>query len=206
MGLTVILLNAMAESATPKEIDAWPVLEYPAVRHNLESGDLVFCSGRYFFSGLIQKVTRSVWSHCGIIYKDPTLNRVFVLESEVMIGVRLVPLSKYLKDYHGRRRAYQGRIVIGRVHPVPEAEKIRRAISFGMDELTKPYDNWEILRILVRTLLGKGRRTRDRKYICSELVQECFRHAGIVFPYVRRSISPDDIWKDERVLSVCRIL
>jgi hypothetical protein len=92
------------------------------------------------------------------------------------------------------------------VHPVPEAEKIRRAISFGMDELTKPYDNWEILRILVRTLLGKGRRTRDRKYICSELVQECFRHAGIVFPYVRRSISPDDIWKDERVLSVCRIL
>jgi hypothetical protein len=75
-----------------------------------------------------------------------------------------------------------------------------------MDELTKPYDNWEILRILVRTLLGKGRRTRDRKYICSELVQECFRHAGIVFPYVRRSISPDDIWKDERVLSVCRIL
>jgi hypothetical protein len=27
-----------------------------------------------------------------------------------------------------------------------------------------------------------------------------------VFPYVRRSISPDDIWKDERVLSVCRIL
>ena len=196
----------MADTFTQQQIDELPVLEYGAVRHNLEAGDLVFCAGRYFFSGLIQKVTKSVWSHCGIIYKDPTLNRIFVLESEVMIGVRVVPLSKYLKDYHGRRRPYRGRIVIGRLHPAVADEKVRRAISFGMDELTKPYDNWEILRILVRILLGMGRRTRDRKYICSELVQECYRHAGVVFPYVRRSISPDDIWKDERVLSVCRIL
>lgn len=196
----------MADTFTQQQIDELPVLDYAAVRHNLESGDLVFCAGRYFFSGLIQKVTKSVWSHCGIIYKDPTLNRIFVLESEVMIGVRIVPLSKYLKDYHGRRRPYRGRIVIGRLHPAVADEKVKRAISFGMDELTKPYDNWEILRILVRILLGMGRRTRDRKYICSELVQECYRHAGIVFPYVRRSISPDDIWKDERVLSVCRIL
>ncbi|MEN9285212.1 MAG: hypothetical protein RLZZ179_2705 [Verrucomicrobiota bacterium] len=196
----------MADTFTQQQIDELPVLDYGAVRHNLESGDLVFCAGRYFFSGLIQKVTKSVWSHCGIIYKDPTLNRIFVLESEVMIGVRIVPLSKYLKDYHGRRRPYRGRIVIGRLHPAVADEKVKRAISFGMDELTKPYDNWEILRILVRILFGTGRRTRDRKYICSELVQECYRHAGIVFPYVRRSISPDDIWKDERVLSVCRIL
>ncbi|MFN5960775.1 MAG: YiiX/YebB-like N1pC/P60 family cysteine hydrolase [Verrucomicrobiota bacterium] len=196
----------MADTFTQQQIDELPVLDYGAVRHNLESGDLVFCAGRYLFSGLIQKVTKSVWSHCGVIYKDPTLNRIFVLESEVMIGVRIVPLSKYLKDYHGRRRPYRGRIVIGRLHPAVADEKVKRAISFGMDELTKPYDNWEILRILVRILFGKGRRTRDRKYICSELVQECYRHAGIVFPYVRRSISPDDIWKDERVLSVCRIL
>ena len=74
-----------------------------------------------------------------------------------------------------------------------------------MVELTKPYDNLDILRIAARILLGPGRRTRDRQYICSQLVQECYRHAGIVFPYVGRSISPDDIWKDERVIPVCRI-
>ena len=29
-----------------------------------------------------------------MIYKDPTLERIIVLESETLIGVRLAPLSK----------------------------------------------------------------------------------------------------------------
>ena len=54
------------------------------------------------FSKAIQKFTCSVWSHVGMIYRDPTLKRVFILESETLIGVRLAPLSKYLRDYHGK--------------------------------------------------------------------------------------------------------
>jgi cell wall-associated NlpC family hydrolase len=197
--------DGMADPVTRKQIAALPKTPYEEVRGHLQSGDIVFCSGTYFFSGLIQKFTGSVWSHCGIIYRDEHLGRVFVLESETLIGVRLAPLSKYLRDYHGRNRPYRGRIVIGRLTPPPGPEGVRAAVSFGMDELTKPYDNWEIARIAMRILFRRGRKVRDRKYICSELVYECFRRAGVVFRFHNRSISPDDIWRDARVLPVCRI-
>ncbi len=195
----------MATPISPSEIDKIPCVEYQAARHNVQTGDLVFCSGTYFFSHFIRLFTRSTWSHIGVIHVDPYLNRVFILESETMIGVRLAPLSKYLKDYHGKNKPYKGKIMIARLIPeIPEADR-KVAISWAMDELTKPYDNWEILRIAIRILFRIGRRNRDRKYICSELVYEAYRRAGVWFKFNRRSISPDDIWKDERVTPVCRL-
>jgi hypothetical protein len=196
----------MAAPLKPKEIATIEVVPYAGVRDHLKSGDIVFCSGTYFFSGLIRWFTKSSWSHCGIIYRDENLGRVFVLESETLIGVRLAPLSKYLRDYHGKNRPYKGRIVIGRLSPDAHPDDVKKAISFGMDELTKPYDNFEILRIAMRILFKMGRRKRDKKYICSELVYECFRKADVWFRFHHRSISPDDIWKDPRVHHVCRIL
>jgi len=186
----------MADRLAVKAVARLPVLSYPQVRDGLRTGDLIFCSGTYAFSRIIQWFTRSVWSHVGIVYRDDNLQRIFVLESETAIGVRLVPLSKYLRDYHGRDKPYRGRIVIGRITPLPDPESLKQAISFSMDELTRPYDNWEICRIAIRILFRRGRKVRDRKYICSELVYEAFRKAGIEFSFRHRSISPDDIWKD----------
>jgi len=196
----------MALPIAKKEIKRLPVQPYEAVRDELRSGDLIFCSGSYLFSGLIQRFTGSVWSHIGIIYRDESLRRVFVLESEAGIGVRLVPLSKYLRDYHGRRRPYRGQIVIGRVAPALDDAQVRSAVSFGMDLLTKPYDNSEILRIAARILFRIGRRTRDRKFICSELVEECFHAAGVRFSRPDNYVSPDDIWRNDCVALHQRVL
>ena len=196
----------MADRLGVKAVTALPVLAYDQVRDQLQTGDIVFCSGTYFFSKSIQWFTKSVWSHVGIIYRDDNLLRIFILESETAIGVRLVPLSKYLRDYHGRNKPYKGRIVIGRIAPAADGEQVKKAISFGMDELTRPYDNWEIMRIAMRILFRRGRKDRDRKYICSELVYEAFRKADIAFRFNRNSISPDDIWKDARVEMKFRIM
>lgn len=196
----------MAEAMRKKEIKRLPVHPYEGLREFLRSGDLVFCSGSYLFSGLVQKFTGSVWSHVGIVHRDDNLGRVFILESETGIGVRLVPLSKYLRDYHGRRRPYRGQIVVGRMAPELTPEQARTAVSFGMDLLTKPYDNWEILRIALRILLRVGKRTRDRKFICSELVDECFDAAGLTFTRPDNYISPDDIWRNAAVAVQGRIL
>ena len=196
----------MADPIIKREIARLPVRRYEAVRDELRSGDLVFCSGSYVFSGLIQRFTRSVWSHVGIVYRDEHLRRLFILESETGIGVRLVPISKYLRDYHGRRRPYRGQIVIGRVEPAPGDEQARQAVSFGMDLLTKPYDNFEILRIAARIAFRIGRRTQDRKFICSELVDECYRAAGVRFARRDNYISPDDIWRDPSVRLLARVL
>lgn len=196
----------MAAPLTKRQIRTLPAQGYDEARAALRSGDLVFCSGSYLFSGLIQRLTGSVWSHVGVVYRDEALGRVFVLESEAGIGVRLVPLSKYLRDYHGRRRPYRGEIVVGRIVPGIEEAQVRRAVSYGMDLLTRPYDNGEILRILVRILLRIGRRTRDRKYICSELVDECFRAAGIRFTRPDNYVSPADIWRNDCVEIYGRVL
>ena len=196
----------MATRLTKKEIEQFPIHPYAAMREDLQTGDLVFCSGSYLFSRTIQQFTRSVWSHVGMIYRDPTLERVFILESETLIGVRLAPLSKYLRDYHGKNRPYKGNIVIARVHPPVDNKKLNHAISFGMDELTKPYDNFEIVRIGLRILFNVSRRTRDRKYICSELVYECFNHIGVPFHLRDEYVGPDDIWQDEQVQPKYRIM
>jgi cell wall-associated NlpC family hydrolase len=195
----------MADPIAKREIAQLPVTDYDTVRHDLRSGDLLFCSGSYLFSGLIQRFTRSVWSHVGIVYRDEQLKRLFVLESETGIGVRLVPISKYLRDYHGRRRPYRGQIVVGRVQPPPAVAQAYQALSFGMDLLTRPYDNWEIARIAARIAFRVGRRTQDRKFICSELVDECWRAAGLRFARRDNYISPDDIWRDPNVQLLARV-
>ena len=111
-----------------------------------------------------------------------------------------------MKDYHGKNKPYKGLIAVARLEPELDLEQLKKGISFGMDELTKPYDDWEILRIAMRILFKRGRRIKDRKYICSELVQVCFKQIGIVFNYRNKIISPDDIWKDERLVMKYRLL
>ena len=196
----------MAKHLTKKEIENLPIEPYDGMRKELQTGDLVFCSGSYFFSQAIQKFTRSVWSHVGVIYRDPTLKRVFILESETLIGVRLAPLSKYLRDYHGKNNPYKGDMIIARVRPEIDQVKLNEAISFGMDELTKPYDKLEIVRIGLRILFKVSRRTRDRKYICSELVYECYNSVGVPFNLRDEYVSPDDIWMDDQVQPLFRIM
>jgi Permuted papain-like amidase enzyme, YaeF/YiiX, C92 family len=196
----------MAQAISVNELKQLSVMEYKTIREELRTGDIVFCSGSYVFSKLIQKFTKSVWSHVGIIYKDEQLNRILILESEKLYGVRLAPLSKYIKDYHGKNKPYKGNLAVCRVNKDLSNEDVKKIFGFGLDELTKPYDNLEILRIAARILFKKGRRTQDRKYICSELVYECFQRADISFHYKNKLISPDEIWKDERLNLLFRIL
>lgn len=196
----------MAQAITLTEIRNIELIQYADIRNSLKTGDLIFCSGNYSFSKIIQRFTRSVWSHVGIVYYDTAMNRMLILESEKLYGVRLAPLSKYIKDYHGKNKPYKGVIAVARIEPMMSEGDIRKGISFGMDELTKPYDDWEILRIAVRILFKIGKQVNDRKYICSELVQACYQRAGIKFQFRNKIISPDDIWTDSRLALKYRIL
>jgi len=75
-----------------------------------------------------------------------------------------------------------------------------------MDELIKPYDNFEIMRIGFCILFNVSRRTRDRKYICSELVYDCFDCIDVPFDLRDEYVSPDDIWLDKQVQPQYRIM
>ena len=196
----------MAEIITKKEIKTLDKYPYEKIRPYLKTGQIVFCSGSYLFSGIIQRLTKSVWSHVAIIYKDEELGRVMILEAEPFVGIRLIPLSKYLTDYKGKKRPYKGQMVITNFTVEMSRENKNEVISFGLDELTRPYDNWEIFRIMMRILLKIGKREKNRSYICSELVRDCFKQGGYVFAMRDSYISPQEIWEDENVVLKYRVL
>ena len=196
----------MAESITKKQIKELPVIPYEKIREQLKTGHIFFSSGSYTFSGIIQRLTKSSWSHVAIVYKDEELGRVLILEAEPKIGIRLIPLSKYLRDYKGTKRAYKGQVVLAQLNFELEHDKLNKAISFGLDELTRPYDNWEIIRIMTRILFRIGKKEKNKNYICSELVRDAFAKAGVVFRLNDTYISPQEIWKDIRVQMKYRVL
>lgn len=195
----------MAAHIENRDIKALPVLKYPDIRTQLKSGDLLFTSGDYLVSRAIRKMTNSPWSHVGIVFRIPSVDRVLLLESVEDMGVRFAPLSKYIRDYENGK-PYKGRAVFARCSDVT-SNTVNTLSSFGIDELTQPYDKDEIAKILARISLGIGRKERDREYICSELVYECFAHAGKEFPYNTKGfISPEDIWLDNKLSLMGRVL
>ncbi len=195
----------MADSITRRQILKLPVKPYKKIRNELKIGDLLFASGKYLISKLIRKFTKSPWSHIGIIFPVNSLGGALLLESVEDVGVRFVPIGKYLNDYH-RGRPYNGLIVIARVKGLTK-ENIDKLGKFGIKELARPYDRDEIRKIALRIVKGRGKRERDKEYICSELVYECFLRAGIEFKYDKRGfISPQNIWEDPRVEPLTRIL
>lgn len=196
----------MAQPITKKLLKEMSHYRYEKIRDYLKTGQIIFCSGSYLFSGIIQKLTRSTWSHVAVIYKDESLGRVLVLEAEPRYGIRLIPLSKYLHDYKGTKRPYKGQIVIANLNVPIQKTDLDTGISFGLDELTRPYDNYEIVRIMMRILFHVSKREKNRAYICSELVRDIFVKAGIIFRYKDTYISPDNIWNDSRVEMKFRIL
>jgi hypothetical protein len=195
----------MAEHVDSAWVKRLEVVPYEEVRDKVRSGDVLFASGDYLISKTIQKCTGSPWSHVGIVFNVKSLDKRLLLESVEDMGVRFAPLSKYLSDYEDGK-PYRGRLVLARCKGVnPEA--VNRLAEFGIDELTQPYDTAEIAKILARIALGMGRKARDRQYICSELVYECFARAKIEFDYDHRGfVSPENIWLDPRITLVARIL
>lgn len=196
----------MAAHFTPSAVKEIPVYKYEKIRDYLKTGDIVFCSGNYFFSRIIQRLTKSTWSHVAVVYKDEQLGRVLLLEAEPFVGIRLIPLSKYLSDYKGKKRPYKGSILITKLNVEVAPEALKKGICFGLDELTRPYDNREIFRIMLRILFKKGKRERNRNYICSELVRDVYAKAGVIMQLKDSYISPDNIWTDQRVDIKYRVL
>lgn len=195
----------MADHIESRAIKQLKVIPYDKLRSTLKSGDLFFTSGDYLVSKAIQACSGSPWSHVGVVFRLDSIDRLLLLESVEDMGVRFAPLSKYLVDYENGK-PYKGRAVLARCKNVGR-EIVEAVASFGIDELTHPYDKDEIAKILARVALGIGKKERDREYICSELVYECFSRAGREFAFDRRGfVSPENIWCDEKVALVGRVL
>ena len=174
---------------------------YEDIRSELADGDLLLCSGEYMFSKIIQKATKSPWSHVAFILRLESIDRVMVLESIEDRGVRTIPLSEYVRNFEGTNAGYKGRVAIGRHSDFSShvtQERLRKLAQFAVDRFSFPYDQDEISRITARIVgyaLGfkHSEVKRDNEYICSEYVEECYRAFGIRVPYNKKAfIAPAD--------------
>ncbi len=194
------------------QVDKLPAIKarpYDEVRPNLRSGDLLMCSGSSFFSNIIQRATRSPWSHVAFILVVREIGRVMVMESLEGFGVRTVPLSQYLTDYDRRGNRYDGELYVARHRGFAAArtEELLAMARFAVDQLAREYDKTEIARIAWRLGAGEtGPVTRNQAYICSEYVEECYRRCGIEIPYNERGfIAPADFARDPGFQVIARL-
>ncbi|CAH0994303.1 hypothetical protein EMA8858_00412 [Emticicia aquatica] len=172
---------------------------YEAIRNELQTGDLIFFSGNHWLSNLIRIRSKGAWSHVGIVVRIEEIDRVFLVESILEVGVRMIPMSFIIKDYDGRNHPYNGRVAWARFQNLP-SDKALIIKEFALDNLSKQYDRKEYSRILWRTITGKAKVFHDNKYTCSEYVYEAFKRAGIYLKYERGDfISPSAIWSNEEI-------
>lgn len=167
---------------------------YSQARGEIRSGDVLICSGSSWISRMIQRATHSVWSHVAFVMRLDQIDRIMVLESVEHIGVRTVPLSKYLTDYDSRGNPYPGRLAVARhrrFEELADPKALARMGRFAVDLFGYPYDREMIAKILARIVSAhlpfspreQKALGRDREFICSEYVWECYHAVGIDIPY-----------------------
>lgn len=190
-----------------------PLRDYDDIRADIRSGDLLFCSGGYVFSRMIQKATGSIWSHVGIVWRLDQIDRVMLMESVESHGVRLIPLSQYIGDYCASGRGYKGDLLIGRHTEFDAGRHMNPMAAFAVDLLSYPYDGDEKLRIAARIGMsaaglakGEAALKRDREFICSEFVWECLAAVGIRVQEDHKGfIAPADFARDPKVRAMFRL-
>ena len=148
------------------------VTPYNTARNSVETGDILICSGSAMFSKLIQKATKSRWSHVGLILRLDNIDRVMVLESVESSGVRAVPLSYYVNNYNSKGNPYPGQVYIGRHAQFTNkgtTNRLKAMTQFAVDRFGYPYDRDEIVRIAARiggTLFGLRAKEVARNKAC----------------------------------------
>jgi hypothetical protein len=177
---------------------------YEDIRGEIRTGDLLFCAGNYALSRIIEHFSDSMFSHVGLLYCWN--DRVLVFESVEDDGVRLVPLSHYVRDYENSGAAYDGRLFVGRHDDPLPPEHLLAMLGRAADELNRRYDKEEMIEILARITIGLGKHQDDDAYICSEFVDRCFKEIGIAFHRdAENYIFPEHIAADPDVQALWEI-
>jgi hypothetical protein len=155
------------------------IIDYSDIRGQIRTGDILFASGNYPVSRIIEHFSDSMFSHVGFIF---TWNeRVLLLESVEDDGVRATPLSQYVTDYECSGSPYDGRLFLARYNTELDQGKINIMLGEAADLLNRKYNKEEIGEIIARVTIGLGHPIDNNTYICSEFVDVCFRKIGIKF-------------------------
>jgi uncharacterized protein YycO len=171
------------ERVAPAE-EPYEIRTYGEVRDEVQNGDVLCFSGRGFISTVIRKMTRSEYSHVGLVYLFE--GRKYCLEA-VGSGVRLALLSELV-------RRYDGEIDYFEMLDVTKDQRCK-AIGFGFQQLGKLYDKPGLFRFFWYLVTGrKPKAALDERWFCSEIVAYAYGCQGIeLCPVTADYTSPNDL-------------
>ena len=191
---------------------------YDVIARKVRDGDLLLCSGNDPFSRLIGWATKSPWTHVALAYRWPALGRVMVFESVQQLGVRCVPLSKFISQSSTGKKPYPGKIILARHDDFAGksgghgSAEMKRLAEFAVDRFGDPFAAAEILRIATRICMGRFERKMPkflgpkREFICSEYVARCFHTIGVEIKWDGIGfIAPADIANDPKTKAIARV-
>jgi uncharacterized protein YycO len=177
-------------TAPPHRRADGPSERYSDTRDSFVEGDLLCFRGRGPVSATIRLVTRSAYSHVGLVHLFE--GRVYCLEA-VASGVRLCLMSELVKRYAGGIDYFE---VLG-VDP----KQRRGAVGFAFQQLGKLFDYAGLARFFLRLVFRVRLRARpDERFFCAELVTQAYRAQGVRLAEAPTSYtSPNDLISGGRV-------
>lgn len=149
---------------------------YTEIRDQLKTGDIVLLSGKGLLSLGIKLITRSRWSHVGMVLRHQ--GQVQIWESTRECNVSLKLLSNRIGDIQDQ----SGEIALRRLTEVEfdandhtKLSKLREALK------GRPYedDEIELLKAAYDGPFGQNKEDLDSVF-CSELVAEAYQCLGLL--------------------------
>lgn len=163
-----------------------PLQSYQAARGKMDTGDLILFDGKGQVSSVIKHLTRSRWSHVGMVYRIPSHDLVLLWESTSLSnlkdittgvarrGVQLVPLRERVRTYPGK--------VGWRKLNVPRTGPAMTALnSLRLEVSGRNYEESMIELIKAAYDGSFGRNVEDLSSLfCSELVAEAYQRMRLL--------------------------
>ena len=155
----------------------------------LETGDIILFSGNYFLSYIVEYFTKSIYSHVGVVLKNPNLGDakfkgIYLLESgfentpdpenhRIKKGVQIINLEDKIKNYRGR-------IYVRKLHCNRDKKFYEKIIEIHSTVHNIPYDLNPIDWIKGYFKINIGNTQKENTYWCSALVSFVYVELGFL--------------------------
>lgn len=137
-------------------------MNYNCFSQSLKDGDIILHTSKSQQSSIIQKITKSQFTHCGIVFFKNGIPYVF----EAVQPVKVTPLKIWIN------RGINSNYAVLRPYTPLTKEQKNKMYSYAKSQLGKNYDikfQWS-----------------DDKMYCSELVWKCYKAAGITLTKLKK--------------------
>ena len=177
-----------------------PMLGKEEFYASIHGGDYLMCSGEDGISVVIEKETRSPWSHMLMLWLPWPGSRWLTLEATLQKGVHVGLASDYIDNY-------KGWLVLAR-RPKPTLAEIEAELNAGLGLLDEGYDWQSEVTFAAHKLLRIFPIVNPpREVYCSGLQQAMTR--ATPYPIVTEGpipATPEQIYTDASVEAVCALL